>query len=302
MFIEQAYKSNYHFAKYVPIPFFFFGLMLLNYLVIQLTNIDVDSIMKLEIERIGKNFFLLENLVPFAFFLGALLLWVKFIHQQTLTSLTTSRKKISWNRIFFSFGIWSLFLIVTTYVTYLLNPQNFEINFQLQPFLILLLIVIIFIPIQTSFEEYLFRGYLMQGLGLMSKNRWLPLFLTSFLFGIMHISNPEVEKMGSLILIYYIGTGLFLGIITLMDDGMELALGFHAANNLVGSILVTSSYSALQTHAILTDISEPTAGFDIILPVFIIFPILLFIFSKKYKWNNWKAKLTGKTLESKEIL
>jgi membrane protease YdiL (CAAX protease family) len=302
MFIEQAYKSNYHFAKYVPIPFFFFGLMLLNYLVIQLTNIDVDSIMKLEIERIGKNFFLLENLVPFASFLGALLLWVKFIHQQTLTSLTTSRKKISWNRIFFSFGIWSLFLIVTTYVTYLLNPQNFEINFQLQPFLILLLIVIIFIPIQTSFEEYLFRGYLMQGVGLMSKNRWLPLFLTSFLFGIMHISNPEVEKMGSLILIYYIGTGLFLGIITLMDDGMELALGFHAANNLVGSILVTSSYSALQTHAILTDISEPTAGFDIILPVFIIFPILLFIFSKKYKWNNWKAKLTGKTLESKEIL
>jgi hypothetical protein len=33
--------------------------------------------------------------------------------------------------------------------------------------------------------------------------------------------------------VYYIGTGLFLGI-TLMDEGMELALGFHAANNLVG--------------------------------------------------------------------
>jgi hypothetical protein len=33
--------------------------------------------------------------------------------------------------------------------------------------------------------------------------------------------------------VYYIGTGLFLGILTLMDEGMELALGFHA-NNLVG--------------------------------------------------------------------
>jgi len=143
MYIEQAYKSNYHFAKYVPIPFFFFGLMILNYLVIQLTNIDVDAMMKCEIERTGKNLFLLENLVPFAFFLGALLLWVKFIHQQTLTSLTTSRKKISWKRIFFSFGIWSLFLMGTTYVTYLLNPENFQINFQLQPFLILLLIVIL---------------------------------------------------------------------------------------------------------------------------------------------------------------
>jgi hypothetical protein len=35
--------------------------------------------------------------------------------------------------------------------------------------------------------------------------------------------------------VYYIGTGLFLGILTLMDE-MELALGFHAANNLVGLV------------------------------------------------------------------
>jgi hypothetical protein len=32
--------------------------------------------------------------------------------------------------------------------------------------------------------------------------------------------------------VYYIGTGLFLDID--IDEGMELALGFHAANNLVG--------------------------------------------------------------------
>ena len=43
--------------------------------------------------------------------------------------------------------------------------------------------------------------------------------------------NPEVEKLGYLILVYYIGSGLFLGIITLMDEGIELALGFHFANN-----------------------------------------------------------------------
>jgi hypothetical protein len=33
------------------------------------------------------------------------------------------------------------------------------------------------------------------------------------------------------------------------------------------------------------------------MPVFIIFPILLFIFSKVYKWNNWKEKLFGKIIE-----
>ena len=56
----------------------------------------------------------------------------------------------------------------------------------------------------------------MQGFGLLAKNRWFPLIVTSALFGLMHIMNPEVEKMGPIIMVYYIGTGLFLGIITLM--------------------------------------------------------------------------------------
>ena len=115
----------------------------------------------------------------------------------------------------------------------------------------------------------------------------------SFLFGIMHIANPEVDKMGLIIMFYYIGTGLFLGILTLMDEGLELALGFHAANNLVGALLVTSDWSAFQTHSILKDVSVPSANFQIFIPILVIFPFLLYIFSKKYKWNNWKEKLFG---------
>ena len=117
--------------------------------------------------------------------------------------------------------------------------------------------------------------------------------LTSLIFGLLHIANPEVEKMGYIILIYYIGTGFFLGILTLMDEGMELALGFHAANNLTAALLITSDWTVFQTHSILKDNSEPSAGFDVLLPVLIVFPILLFIFSKKYRWKNWKEKLTG---------
>ena len=118
--------------------------------------------------------------------------------------------------------------------------------------------------------------------------------MTSLIFGLMHISNPEVDKVGNIILVYYIGTGLFLGLITLMDEGMELALGFHAANNLFSALLVTTDWSAIETHAVLKDISKPNVSLDVLLPVFIIFPILLKIFSNKYHWNNWKERLTGK--------
>jgi hypothetical protein len=86
-----------------------------------------------------------------------------------------------------------------------------------------------------------------------------------------------------------------------MDDGLELALGFHAANNLVGALLVTSDWSAFQTHSILKDVAEPSAGFDVLLPILIIYPILLFIFGRKYGWKNWKEKLTGKVLEYNKL-
>ena len=53
-------------------------------------------------------------------------------------------------------------------IDYQSSPENYVFNFELKPFLILVAIAIILIPLQTSFEEYLFRGYLMQGIGVVS--------------------------------------------------------------------------------------------------------------------------------------
>lgn len=232
-------------------------------------------------------------LLSFAFAFVAIILVVRYLHKQSLLSVTTSREKVDWSRIMFSFSIWALFTAGTTILMYYASPGDLVLNFKPVPFLILAVIGIALIPIQTSTEEYVFRGYLMQGFAVLAKNRWFPLLMTSVIFGTLHIANPEVTKLGYIVLVYYIGTGLFLGIITLMDEGMELALGFHAANNLITALLVTSDWSAFQTYSIFKDVSSPSAGLEILVPVFIIFPLLLFIFSKKYKWSGWKEKLTG---------
>lgn len=170
-------------------------------------------------------------------------------------------------------------------------------NFEPTKFYIMLVIAVIFVPIQTSFEEYLFRGYLMQGFGVLSKTRWLPLIITSVIFGGLHFFNPEVTKLGNIIMIYYIGTGFLLGIMTLMDDGMELALGFHAGNNLITAVLVTADWTAFQTNSLLKDISEPGTGWENVYPILIMYPIILFIMARKYKWTNWKDKLFGSVKE-----
>jgi membrane protease YdiL (CAAX protease family) len=249
------------------------------------------------------NLTLFLVMISFVFAFAGVYFVLKYLHNQTLLSVTTSRKKVDWNRILFSFVLWSVFSALSFGVVYLKSPENFIWNFKLVPFLILVVIGSLLIPIQTSTEEYIFRGYLMQGFANLAKNKWFPLIMTSLIFGSMHVFNPEVAKMGYVIMIYYIGTGLFLGVITLMDEGLELALGFHAANNLVGALLVTSDWSVFQTHSIFKDMSEPSAGLDVILPIVVVYPILLFIFSKKYNWTNWKEKLTGKinVLESSNL-
>ena len=293
-FIQQGYAGKLGRWKYLLPIIGFFGLMVLNLVALKVLDLDMDELMRDSIASKGANRVLFDSLIPMAIFLAGLFFWVKYVHEQTIKSLTTSRKKVDWSRIFFSFILWAVITIGMTVIAYYIAPEDFVWNFNWNKFWVLAVIAIALVPLQTSFEEYFFRGYLMQGLATVMKNRWFPLIFTSVIFGLMHGANPEVDKLGPIIMVYYIGTGLFLGIITLMDEGLELALGFHAANNLITALLVTTDWTAFQTDSILRDVSEPSAGFDILIPVLVLFPTLLFIFAKKYKWNNWKERLTGK--------
>ncbi|MBT4958813.1 MAG: CPBP family intramembrane metalloprotease [Flavobacteriaceae bacterium] len=239
------------------------------------------------------NLTLFYFLIPFLFGLLGLFIVVKFIHKQTFLSLTTSRKKIDFSKIVTSFLLACSIVLLSTITSYLISPEDYLFNFELKPFLILAMISILLIPIQTSFEEYIFRGYLMQGIGAIVKNKWIPLLITSLLFGFLHYWNPEIDKLGNLSIIYYVLTGLFLGVITLMDKGMELAIGFHAGNNVFISLLVTADWTVFQTNSIIKNVGEPDLT-SMMVPFFIIYPLLILYFSKKYNWTDWKENLSGR--------
>ncbi len=296
MYVKQAFKGQLGFWKYLPIPLAFFGMMVLSFAVIKIMNLDVTALMQAAVAEKGSTNFLLENLIQFALGLFMLLTWVKWVHRQSIVSLTTSRPAIDWSRVLHSFCIWGSLVVGTTLLGFYISPENYEINFQWGPFLNLAVVAILLIPLQTSFEEYLFRGYMMQGLGAYFKSNAIPFFTTSILFGLMHIGNPEVETLGYGILVYYIGTGFFLGALTLLDEGLELALGFHAANNLVAALLITSNWTAFQTDSILLDIAEPTFDYTIFLSLLLFYPLLLFYFSRKYQWRDIKLRLFGKVV------
>lgn len=303
MFIEQAFKKEtdlklriLNFIKYLGGSFLVFLAAMVGQIPLSIAvlfsgkmpqnNTDLYSLF-------DSNVFLFFALLTFVFAFIGLYLVVEKLHLQKFISIITSRERLDWSRIIVSFGLWLIISVILFFASYFYDSSEIVLQFNLIPFAILCVITLILMPIQTTAEELLFRGYLMQGFYNLSLNRWFPLLMTSLIFGTMHIMNPEVEKIGYLILVYYIGTGLFLGIITLMDEGTELAIGFHAANNIIASLLITTDYTVFQTHSIFKDISEPSINFEVFFPVLVLFPILFFYFSKKYKWNHWKEKLIG---------
>ena len=303
-YIQQAYKGKNEWYHWVlTIVLVFFGWQILGVIplvmaaaaksenVAQFSEFAKDNFMTAGID---KNFFLF--LMIFTFFVGLLFLFIgiKYVHKRSITSLVTSRDKIDWKRFFYG---WGILAIVMSYVGVLLAPENFIWNFNATPFFILVAISFLFLPFQTSLEELLFRGYFMQGIGVLAKNRWVPLIITSVVFGLLHGANPEVAKLGQITMVFYIGTGLFYGIVTLMDEGTEIALGLHAINNITAAFFITTDWTVFQTDALFIDTSEPSVTWEMFLPVFVLYPIMLFVFSKKYGWSNWKEKLTGKIIK-----
>ncbi len=302
MYIEQGYKQKLGIWAFFVIPICFIAFMIFNYVVTAMSNMNVEDSMSQLIEMLGNNIVFILLLAPLAAGLFIVLGWAVLVQRQPLNALTTARAEIDWKRVFFAFALWGGLTALFTLIDVYASPGDYVLNFDFPKFVVMAIIAILLVPLQTSFEEYLFRGHLMQGLGLLVKNRWVPLLVTSVLFGLLHIANPEVEKLGYGIMVYYIGTGLFLGIITLMDEGLELALGFHAANNLITALLVTADWTAFQTDSIFKDISNPELGWDVLIPVFVIFPILIYGFSRKYKWTNWQERLFGRVKDREEFL
>lgn len=236
-------------------------------------DLDLNLILALEL-----------GMFVFAFF--GFLLGLKFLHQKTLSGVLTGFEKFRLSRFFFAFGLWAVLLLVFLSINYAISPSEFTWNPNYTGLLVSFAIMCLLMPIQTGLEELVFRGYLLQGLALLFKNGIVPLVLTSLVFGLAHMSNPEVQRFGWQIMFpYYVCFAFFMGAITLLDEGLELAFGIHFANNLISSILVSTPNSVIKTYSFF-EITSENPQFEML--SWSIMAILSFlVFKKKYTWKNY---------------
>ena len=300
-FIDKAKEGNTSFSSYLLGIVLIISVYLLGsyFLILDLQwNFGIESfdgVSQKEIVRIlANNRFLAWLVVPFLFVALFLVIHTKFVHKRTVLSIFSGRENFDWKRVLFSFSLLFSVLSLFLFIQYL-SSDSLIFQFDLQKFIPLFFIAIFLLPIQTSCEELLFRSYILQGIKMRTKKNSVAVLISGLMFGAIHIGNPEIAKIGYHIIVYYMLVGVFLALISLFDNGIELALGYHAANNVFAALMITNNWQAFQTDAVFMDISDPGMGLDTIIGILFILPLVFFIFYKKYKWHSlkemWQDKL-----------
>ena len=240
-----------------------------------------------DFEAMGVNLNLGFTLTVFPFILAflAIIFLVKPLHDRSFATVVNGGRKTRWGRIFFSALVWLAISGIWLIYSLKTDPGNFRLNNTSNSLIVLAVLALVLIPFQAAFEEILFRGYLMQGIAVWTRNRWVPILVTSLLFGLMHGLNPEVKEYGFLTMMpQYIFFGLVFAVLTMFDDGIEVAIGAHAANNIFLSVLITHSDMALQTPAMYEQVEiypwKEFAGLVVMSVIFVVIMALV------YRWKD----------------
>lgn len=298
MLLQQAFKGlndawRYILGIFLVFMAYFVGQFplygVIYYSMANNTNIGSDELLGFEknmdfgVFGLDKNTGFILLLVMFVAAMLGLIGVIKFIHHKKVIDFITPSRPVNYRKIMFGFLFWFVLGFMMEGVSYLCWPDDYTFTWKGGSFFILLLISVFLLPIQTSFEELFFRGYIMQGIAYFSRKKWMAIIGSSIFFGLVHGTNPEIDKYGYLpMMIYYVLAGIFLAVVTVLDDSLELSLGIHAATNFIGATFFTYQGSVLQTDSLF--ITQNVKPWVMILGFAISAIIFIVVSSKQYKW------------------
>lgn len=159
---------------------------------------------------------------------------IRFVHRMRPRWLTSVVPKMRWKLLFIFIGISVVALIAqmgVAMVVELLMPgeQEVSVSGEINDFTattaLLALIVLLTTPLQAAGEEYVFRGYLMQALGSLSRSKWVALLVTSTLFAVAHgVQNFPLFFDRFMF-------GFIAGWLVIRTGGLEVGIAMHILNN-----------------------------------------------------------------------
>jgi membrane protease YdiL (CAAX protease family) len=181
------------------------------------------------------TFFLFNGLV-FAMFVAAFAAVIPLIHRKRFTDILGAWR---WGWVGGGFLVWAVVLAAGAGVDYALQPSSFHWSANRQTGA-LTLAALVGLSIQTFAEEFVFRGYVTQGLLLATKRTVPAAVISGLLFGALHIPNGWPQAANAVFF------GIILALIAMRVGGIAFTYGIHLANNLFGAVVLVSSGDAFK--------------------------------------------------------
>jgi membrane protease YdiL (CAAX protease family) len=243
-----------------------------------------ENAMDLSAYGIDPNLGLALMVIPFIVMLVLAIVLIKAFHQRTSKDVVNGGRSFRWNRFGLGVVVWGAIMLVLFFTQLLISPEDLEFRFDPAAFIPLVFVAVLLIPIQSGTEEFIFRGYLAQGVAGWTKRVWAAILIPSVLFALMHAANPEVKEHGFWMMMpSYFVFGVAFAITAVLDDGIELAIGIHAVNNTLGALLVTSKESAIQVPSLFFQQETDPVNDAVVLVVSSV--IMLIILKVILKWD-----------------
>jgi uncharacterized protein len=210
------------------------------------------------------------------------------IHRRSVLTLITPNKKVNWRKIGWGFWILLLPMCITTFFDYLLFPSDYELNrLNIEIFLKVLGLLIIFLPIQTLMEEFFLRSYLMQWIGSKVSNKIVLSIIVGLINGgFLIYVDPYILDLDPVYTgLSYIVIGILLSYITVKTNSLEIAIGAKFAYYLYISVLSMLGFTRYQFFPNYYSLSSLYTKMYLFWTI-ISFGILAFVTLKRFQTKN----------------
>ncbi|MCM3408892.1 CPBP family intramembrane metalloprotease [Metabacillus litoralis] len=218
------------------------------------------------------------------FLILGLLIAVKAILKRRFISLITPYKNLNWGKVFYGYVVLFILLVVFTLIDYAFFPNDYYLNdFDANRFMWLLVAVIFLVPIQTTSEELLFRGFLLQWGAKFTTNPILLAIIVGGIFGSLHFFNPEMEYGAFWVALDYLAMGFIWTYISIKTNSSEFSIGAHAANNMFLCLFLTMDdtvYGDIPSVFVTTNVNAMLSTLTTIITG-VLFTIIVFQKQKK---------------------
>jgi len=227
-------------------------------------------------------------LVMLSTFIGMWLgvaLALKLLHKgQKVESLFSAEGRIRWREFGIGVAIIAGYALISMSVYQLagMNGGAYRNDISITTWLIFLLPMIVLLFLQSSGEELVFRGYIMQHLAGRFRHPLVWGLLPALAFGALHYANGSFTEYS----VYYVAVTVLFGLIAAVTvwrtGSISTAMGMHTTNNFLGFMVAGTNDSLTGTPLYLSPVSELMKGapYDtammVLMLVFVLSPLAPF--------------------------